>query len=180
MRLFMPLVLVAAAIGLFIWYTNPTYQAIKALSIQNASYDDALTKAKELRSLRESLLSKRNGFAPNDLDKLLQILPDNVDNIRLIIDINSIATRHNLTLTNVDLGSVGGQRSAAADAGNTTAVGSVNVGFSVTTANYADFLAFVQDVEHSLRLVDITKMSFTAANTGAITYLMTVRTYWLH
>ena len=175
----MPLMLVAAAIGLFVWYTNPTYQTIKSLSIQNASYDNALNKAQELRGLRDSLLNKRNGFAPADLDKLQKILPDNVDNIRLIIDINTIATRHNLALTNVDLGAVSKQAAAAAS-GDTSPVGSVDVGFSVTTANYSDFLAFVQDVEHSLRLVDVTKISFSAAASGPITYTMSVRTYWLH
>lgn len=179
----MPLVLVALAIGLFVWYTNPTYQIIKSLSVQNASYDDALNKAQELRGLRDSLLAKRNGFAPADLDKLQQILPDNVDNIRVIIDINSIATRHNLTLTNVDLGDVGDQTDTSGDTTDTTdsgPVGSVDIGFSVTTSNYSDFLAFVQDVEHSLRLVDITKITFTTSTSGAITYAMSVRTYWLH
>src|SRR6185437_14911262 len=82
--------LVVAAIGLFVVYTNPTYQATKALAAQVSAYNSALDKSKELRAVRDQLLSKRNTFAPSDVQKLEELLPDNVDNIRLIIDINNI------------------------------------------------------------------------------------------
>src|SRR4051812_30748577 len=103
-KLFLPIILVAAAIGLFMLYTNPTYQAIKGLTTQNQSYYTALQKAQELHSVRDQLLNTRNSFSNDDLAKLQHTLPDNVDNIRLIIDINNIASRHNLALNNVDLG----------------------------------------------------------------------------
>ena len=77
------LILVGAAIGLFVLFTNPTYQTIKDLQVQNNSYDDALNKAKELHTVRDGLITKRNAFPPADIDKLQHILPDNVDNIRL-------------------------------------------------------------------------------------------------
>src|SRR4051812_36812006 len=113
-KLFMPFILVAAAFGLFILYTNPAYQKIKELSVENASYDAALTKAQELHTVRDQLLARRNAFPNDNVDKLQHVLPDNVDNIRLIIDINNIASRHNLALTNVDLGNLSGGVNAAA------------------------------------------------------------------
>jgi Tfp pilus assembly protein PilO len=181
MRLFVPLILLAAAIGLFVVYTNPTYQTIKDLQIQNNSYDDALNKAQELHAVRDQLLSKRNSFSTDDIDKLQHILPDNVDNIRLIIDINNIASRHNLSLTNVDLGDLSLKKNAGtAVEGGADPVGSVVVGFAVSTANYDDFLSFLQDLEHSLRLVDVNKISFTAGTGGGTTYTMNIQTYWLH
>ncbi len=181
MRLFIPFILVAVCFGLFSLYTNPTYQTIKELQIQNNSYDEALTKAKELHTVRDQLLSRRNAFATGDIDKLKHILPDNVDTIRLIIDINNIVSKHNLTMINVDLGNMSKlSTSQSGNEGGVKAVGSAVVGFSVSTGNYDDFLAFLQDVEHSLRLVDITKIAFTAGTTGITTYTMSIRTYWLH
>jgi hypothetical protein len=56
-------------------------------------------------------LAKRDTFAAEDVQKLERTLPDNVDNIRLIIDINNIAARHGLTLKNVALGTVSGSSS---------------------------------------------------------------------
>lgn len=166
------------------FYTNPTYQNIKNLSAQAASYDSALSKAQELHTLRDQLLAKRNSFSADSIDKLQHILPDNVDNIRLIIDINNIAARHNLSLNNVNLGDIGGNAQSASNStaiqGQTSAVGSVDVGFSVSTANYDDFLAFLQDLEHSMRIVDVQKITFTTSDSKTTSYSMIVRTYWLH
>lgn len=180
-RLLIPLILVIAAIGLFVVYTDPTYQASKSIQAQVASYNDALTKSQQLRAVRDQLLSKRNTFAPSDVQKLQTILPDNVDNIRLIIDINNIAVQHGLTLSNVQLGTVSGSAStknALSVGAPGSAVGSVDVGFSITSS-YANMLAFLQDLEHSLRLVDVEKLNFQANAADLTNYTFTIRTYWL-
>ncbi len=185
-RFLTPLALLAAAIGLFMLYTNPTYQdpvsGIKALSAESASYDDALAKSSELHAVRDQLLAKRATFAQSDIDKLQRVLPDNVDNIRLIIDINNIASRHNLSLSNVALGTVSQgvtTASAAAVGSGNSPVGSVVVGFSLV-ASYDNYLAFLQDLEHSLRIVDIESITFRAETSSLNTYTFQVRTYWLH
>lgn len=103
-KFFIPLILAAAAIGLFVMYTNPTYKDAQVLAVQANAYEEALQKAQEMRTLRDELLAKRKSFSANDVAKLERILPDNVDNIRLIIDINNIAVRHSLSLTDVALG----------------------------------------------------------------------------
>jgi hypothetical protein len=183
MRLFIPSVLVIAAIGLFVVYTNPTYQATKVLQAQASSYDDALTKSQQLRAIRDQLLSKRNTFSADDVQKLQEVLPDNVDNIRFIIDINNIAARHNISLSNVQLGTLGGTAAAqpgVAAATDGSAVGSVDIGFTIT-ASYSDMLSFLGDLEHSVRLIDVEKLSFVAPASGDTTdYTFTIRTYWLH
>lgn len=178
----MPIILVGAALGLFVLYTNPTYQEIKGRKAEVASYDEALNKSQELRAVRDQLLAKRNTFPAEFVQKLERMLPDNVDNIRLIIDINNIAARHQLALSDVELGAVGDspvERNATAVGASGDAVGSVTVGFS-TTATYEDFLTFLADIEHSLRLVDVETLSFKAAGEGGLSnYDMTIRTYWL-
>jgi Tfp pilus assembly protein PilO len=177
MRLFLPIILVVAAVGLFVVYTNPEYEQTKALSAQVAAYDDALNKSQELRSVRDQLLAKRNTFSPDDVQKLQEVLPDNVDNIRLIIDINNIASRHGLSLSGVNIGDIAGGASQNALTAGSGPVGSVDVSFAVTTS-YDGMLSFLNDLEHSLRLVDVEKLSFTSGN--STTYTFSIRTYWLH
>lgn len=184
MRLLTPIILAVAAVGLFVVYTNPVYQGTKALQTKLSAYNDALNKSQELRAVRDQLLSKRNTFAASDVQKLQDMLPDNVDNIRLIIDINNIASHHNLSLQNVSLGTLAPGRSsqnALAVGSSGDPVGSVEIGFSVTT-DYDTMLAFLQDLEHSLRLIDIEKLSFTAspAAAGSESFSFSIRTYWLH
>jgi len=179
-RFFFPIILVVAAVGLFVVYINPTYQNSKELAVKAASYDDALNKSQQLRAVRDQLLSKRNTFSADDVSKLQEILPDNVDNIRLVIDINNIAARHGLTLANVDIGDVTKNATQNAVAsGSSGPVGSVDITFSVN-ADYETMLAFLQDVEHSLRVIDVQKLSFTSTQSGPSAYTFDIRTYWLH
>lgn len=182
-RFIVPLILVVAAIGLFALYTNGAYQADQALAAQVTSYDDALNKSQQLRALRDQLLAKRGTFAPDDVSKLERVLPDNVDNIRLIIDINSIAARHNLSLKDVSLGDVSGSseaRSSLAVGTTGDKVGSVTVGFTIN-AGYDNMLAFLEDLERSVRIVDVEKLAFkTQDKNGNSDYAFTIRTYWLH
>lgn len=182
MRILIPSILIIAAIGLFALFTNQTYQRTKALGAQVAAFDEALTKAQELKSRRDELLSRRNTFSADNVQKLERILPDNVDNIRFTIDIQNIAARHNLALKNVALGTVSdskSKRSALAVGSSGDPVGSAEISFAVV-ANYDDFLAFLQDLEHSLRIVDVERISFKVAETGRYEFNLTIRTYWLH
>ncbi|MEK7109331.1 MAG: type 4a pilus biogenesis protein PilO [Patescibacteria group bacterium] len=184
MRTLLPLILLVAAIGLFVGYTNNAYQGSKSVAAETVSYDQALTTAGKLKSQRDQLLSKRATFSTDDVQKLERMLPDNVDNIRLIIDINNIAARHGLTLKNVSLGTVSSAstaRSAVAVGASGDPVGSVNLGFTVT-ASYDKFLSFLADLEHSLRVVDVEKLNFKIGDIkiDANDYALTIRTYWLH
>ena len=180
-RLLIPAMLVALAIGLFVMYINPAYQEVKVLSAEAASYDDALNKSQELRQKRDELIKKRNTFSNENQRRLEYLLPDNVDNIRLIIDINNIAARRSLTLKNVEIGNLGGrsgERSALAVGSSGDPIGSVELGFSVT-AGYDNFVAFMQDLVSSLRLVDVEKIS-VKPDGDLGDYKVTIRTYWLH
>lgn len=181
-RLIIPILLIAAALGLFALYTNGTYQAAKTVASERDAYDQALTTSNQLKAQRDQLLAKRDTFSQDDVQKLQETLPDNVDNIRLIIDINNIAARHNLTLKNVALGDVSGSsapRSSVAVGASGDPVGSVELGFTIT-APYDQFIAFLTDLEHSLRILDVEKLDFKIPPSGNPDYTFTVRTYWLH
>src|SRR4051812_36680797 len=94
-------ILIAGAI--FFMYTQPTYDQTKAVQTKIASYDEALKKAAELQTLKQQLLAKYNSFNPADLERLQKLLPDHVDNIRLILDMDHIATSRRMILSNVDI-----------------------------------------------------------------------------
>ena len=181
MRLFVPLILVAIAAGLFFIYTDPTYQTIKTLRAQEMEYDQALTKSKELLSIRNSLISKRNTFSPDDVNKVARVLPDNVDNIRLILDTETIAQRYNLHVQNIGIKAAQAgreERSQLAVGDTNDPVGSVQFSFTVS-AKYDDFVRFIKDLERSVRIVDIQQISFSIAQGDLSDFSVTIKTYWL-
>ncbi len=181
LRIFVPLILLAAAIGLFVLYTNPTYQTVKDLRAQEADLDQALTKSKDLLTIRNSLIAKRNTFATADVQKVERMLPDNIDNIRLILDTQTVAKRYGLLVQNVAIQTAAKnpKGSAMAVGGtNSDPVGSVELSFAVS-ARYEDFLRFLKDLERSVRVVDIEQISFENGKGDLTTYAILIKTYWL-
>jgi len=185
-----PIILLLAALGLFVGYTNPAFQDAKTAHDTYLQYDAALTQSSQLRQFRDQLLARRNTFPAQDVQRLERLLPDNIDNIRLIIDINSIASRYHLQISNIAFAPVSVEPQGRV--GSVSAVGSVDVSFAVN-ATYADFMSFLQDLQRSARMVEVQNVKFSidsstqsvAPRKGATPaeptdkYTLTVRTYWL-
>ena len=189
-RFIFPLILVIAAIGLFVVFTNPNYQDIGDLRVKQAAYNQALNNSQELLKVRNQLTDKYNNLPSTDRDRLEKLMPNTVDNIRLIIDIQNVALTHGMNPKDIKYDARAG--STASGTTNQQAVnpqdlassqkeyGTFELEFSVT-GPYQNFLAFVQDLEQSLRLVDIESVTFQAAETGSsnMKYIIRIRTYWL-
>lgn len=181
MKFLTPLIFIVAGLGIFFGYIDPMYQGtIKPLQMQIDQYNSVLASSKVLLAKRDSLNAKYTAIDPNDIAKLEKMLPDTIDNIRLVIDLNSIAQRYgmsisNLNLTGADSSSVQ-QGSTISSGGNK--YGSVTIGFTVTTT-YDTFLSFLKDLEQSLRILDVTGISFSSTPTGLYSFSLTIKTYWL-
>lgn len=183
MRTLLPILLIILSGGLFVAYTNPAYQqagGIKYLQAQAAQYDAALSQSSELRAARDQLLAKRNTFSADDVRKLERILPDNVDNIRLIIDIQNIAARYGLQVRDVALGATSAdvQNQPLGAGAGSQSVGEVELGFAVE-ATYSTFLAFLADLEKSVRVADLQNIAFSTGAGDLNTYSLEIKTYWL-
>ena len=187
-------ILLLAALGLFVGYTNPAFQDAKTAHDAYLQYDAALTQSSQLRQFRDQLLARRNTFPAQDVQRLERLVPDNIDNIRLIIDINSIASRYHLQISNIAFAPVSTEPQGRV--GSASPLGSVDVTFSIS-APYADFLSFLEDLQRSARLVEVENIKFSVDSStapapvllrkGAVAaptepvdkYTLTLRTYWL-
>ena len=192
MRLIIAIVGVVLAGSIFFLYTKPTYDNSAVMRSDIAQNNAALDKAAELQKLRQTLLSRFNTFDPADLDRLQKLLPDHVDNVRLILDLDKLAERGGLALQNVDVSSaqkqtVKSQTALGAIGASNQKYDSLTLTFS-TIATYRDFVEFLTNLESSLRIVDLVSLSIAPASSGTgaaraseplYTYNMTLRTYWL-
>ena len=174
MRPVIAIVGVILAGGIFFWYTKPAYDKVQGTRDTIAQYDAALNKATELQQLKQTLLMRFNAFSPADLDRLQKLLPDHVDNVRLILDLDNLAERHGLALQNVDVSS--SQKQTAKGAPVIGTVGGSNQKYDSltltfgTAATYSEFVLFLTDLEASLRIVDLVSLSITpSGNTAFLT-----------
>jgi len=188
-----PIIMVLGALGLFFGYVQPTYQgSIAALRAETKDLDTALLAAREFKEKEVQLTQERTKIPAEQLTRLQSALPDSVDNVQLIVDLNSLAARSGVQLSEFDI--VGGAGSTASTAGTAPAPGDASTGalalaqdesmesleLSVAaTGSYAAFRTFLYGVESSLRPLDVVELSVRDSATGVYTYNVTFRLYWL-
>ncbi len=187
MKFILPIILIVIAAGSFLVVTNPMYKSVGLLRQDMASYNEALANATALRSVRDRLNETYSSFSPSDLAKLEKMLPDTVDNIRLVLEINSIANQHQLSLKNIkydvaqkDTDVANSRTKAPAKPYKT-----FEIAFS-TEGTYENFLLFLKDIEKNLRIIDISNISFSVVDSqsgtvpaGVYRYDFKIKTYWL-
>ena len=118
---------------------------------------------------------------PIDIANLKQLLPNNIDNVRLIIDINNIAQKRGLIVRNPSIisdASTNQSQSEVAVRNLTPDKSSVVISFSVS-ASYEILKMFLGDLDRSLRIVDIDSVAFSSNDKNLYDYKISLRTYWL-
>jgi hypothetical protein len=169
-------VVILTSIGIFFGYVDPTYTDVKALRLEKSDYDRALNNSNELQDEKKKLLAKLEAMPDTNLDAISKLLPDNIDNIRLIIDVDEMAKTYGMRIRNFKTDTSDKKDTIGKDNG---AYGTLTLTFS-TAATYSTFLAFMRDLERSLRVIDVTSISFNATEANPIyDYSVTIKTYWL-
>lgn len=178
-RSILSIILIIISVGVFVTFVDPVYSDIRDLRRDVSQFDEALNKSKELQAIRDSLLGRYNTFSSSDLDRIEKLLPDNVDNVRLILDLDGIASKYGILVRDVSINEDVTERGEDVVVTEKT-FGKIELSFSVT-APYNEFKKLMRDLEQSLRLVDLKKLSFRPkeSNPDLIDFNLTITTYWL-
>jgi Tfp pilus assembly protein PilO len=187
MSRFLPLVLLLISIGLFFGYIHPTYtNSIASSKEQIDSYTGALKAAERFTSKEAELTQSRAAIAPESLARLNAFLPDGVDNVQLILDLNALAARSGITLSNFDIKTslvqapaVGGTQESQTPLESSNPVDSIDLTMTAS-GTYNSFRTFLAGIETSLRPLDVISLDIQESKTGVYMYELTVRIYWLH
>ena len=199
-RYLTPIILTGAAIAGFLFFTKPILGEITTIKQDVVSYNEALDNAKNLESERDKLTKKFNSIDPDNLLKLQKFLPDAVDNIRLILESEKIASPYGMVLKNISYDSQDKSTNSTSSSSTgisgdkikkdtTKGYGIWNLGFS-TEGSYSDFISFTKDLESNLRIVDIDSVTFSSNSAGGVSlgkvkpndyygYTFKIKTYWL-
>ena len=202
MRFIMPIILIGISVTVFFMFSSPFYNNIAQLRATAASYDEALNNSKALEKARDELTFKYNSIDIDNLIKLQKLLPENIDNIRLILEIEQIALPYGMVLKDVkyntttdqDKKSVASPATGSIQESRTVSsppkdYGVWDLAFS-TTGTYNNFLNFTKDLENNLRIVDISSIAFSSNPSGpsstpnspsseSYKYDFKIKTYWL-
>ena len=188
------LILIILAIGVYYTFTKDQMTEARAVKAVNDEYASAIESAKELIKIRDKVLEQYNQVSVEDQERLEKMIPGTVDNIRLVIDLNSIARQHGFSLRNVKAvvsQTAAGQSDkisqipASGRAGDgissdiiNPVLDTITVSFSAT-APYQQFVTFLQSIESNLRIMDVSRLSVVASDSGMYDFGVELKTYWV-
>lgn len=176
----LPALALLVAVGLFFGYINPERTGpIATTRAQIESYESALAAADRFKEREGQLIVARANVPSDGLARLAAFLPDGVDNVQIILDLNTLAARSGVTLSDFDTAMPASETEMSGDlAWENGSVDSLDITLSAT-GTYAAFRNFLDGIESSLRLLDVVSVSVADSATGVYTYDMTIRLYWL-
>lgn len=181
-----PTALILLSALIFFAYTQPQRKSTESVLVNEKELSSMLSTHKKLSAEVSKLQAKHKSFPVEDVKDLEILLPDDVDNIRLVLEIEKRATSLNLVLDDIDF-EAPSQTSLNSDEREKfeeNSYESFSLSFSVN-GRYDNFLKFIKDLERNLRIIDIESISFSSIDNSKdptnniYKFNMKVKTYWL-
>lgn len=199
MKAIISIILIAASIAFFMFFTKKQWVELKANRLEVEKLNIAQDNARKLKDKIDSLSKIRSSIVDQD-EKIKKMIPNNVENVKLIIDFDNmlqdlVATNKTESLYKSagDTGKISidnpkiTQGTAVVDGSfDATQLGVADFSFSVALT-YNDFLDFLKRIETSTRIFDIESISFSTPgsvgtkdpNNIVYTFNIALKTYWL-
>lgn len=173
-----PTIFLILSLAIYFVLISPLQSEIKIQEVEINSLEKDHEKAKSYQVKKQDLREKyKKSISPTEEEKLKLFLPDSVDNIRLLIDLEALALRQGIEIGNTAFNSGGG--------GNETETHddglyeTITLSFSFVS-NYDDFKSFLVLLQQSLRLIDVKKLTIQTSDDPELsTYSFVINTYWL-
>jgi len=174
---FLSLILIVLSVLLGLFVVKPKYAETTVLKDKKAQHEAALESLRSIEELKQNLENKLNSIAPETMEKIMTLLPESSGSVKLISDIDSIASKYGTTISNVSYNTTPDSSQSLAEGMAQSSYRSTTVSFSVET-DYNKFRSILSEIETSLRIVDIRNVSITAAK-DKNTYKVDAEIYWL-
>ena len=176
-RLILSIILIAAAVGIFMIPTTDLLDQAEPIETSRNDFKDALDSAQDIKSQRDKLEDIRNTFSVEDEQSLERFLPDNIDSVRLIVEIKDIVEgKAGLFLEEISVSDKEEELAAALEA---VGFSSITLSFQVR-GDYFSFKDLLNDLERNLRIVDVINLDIGIDEvTGEYTFAVVIRTYWI-
>ncbi len=185
MKNIISILLIIASVALVFLLIKPTYSSINEKKATLEQNRQTLEKADKVKNDLKRTQDKIDAIPADKREKLDKMIPDNINNVNLIIDISNIAQAVNLSITdiNVEQTEVEEKTQSKTDV-SPDPYQSIDINFKIK-ARYEEFKTLLRALEKSLRIVDIVKIEFSSASSDSAeasdlyTFDVVLRTYWL-
>lgn len=160
-------------------FAYPSFNEISVLMDEKSKYENSLGLVADIENRKNELLTEFNKISDTDRKNIDSVLPNSLDFVRLISQIDLIAESQGILIDKVSSKdtdpSVG---ESIAEAAPATLYQSSRISFSFT-APYDQFNIFMNRLEKSLRILDIRSVKISTQENKPSSYSVDFETYWL-
>ena len=171
--------LLILSVGLFYAFTNDQYQDVKQLYALASEYKSVLRNISEIVEFRDRLRVTYEALPKEEIERINKVLPDNIDTVRLALDLDSMASRYGISIKSIktETGATRGANTVVLpEDGEVYESATVALSF---VSNYENFKRLMADIEKNLRIMNIKSISFQTSDNGLYNYEISAETYWL-
>jgi len=182
-RTITPILSIAIALFVFFFFVQPRLDTIKLLRAEAQQYEDAVERATELNALLSNLITQKNSINQVNQERLNALIPTEIDEVRLLVDLNEIARSHNMLIGNIQVDQGDSNNSAETESENGGIVDIENfvhsdISFGLI-GTYEQFKEMLRDIEQSLIRMEVINITFNAGEGTLQQFDVTVRAYAL-
>ena len=168
------------AVAIAYAFAYPSWQEVSLLFEEKQQYGDSLAMVGQIENKKNEMLSQFNNISTEDRKDIDTILPDSMDFVKLVSQIDSVAAQYNISIDNISSKEIG------SSSGNSVEEGQINqkkyesgvISFSFDSS-YEKFNAFVGDLEKSLRVLDIKSLRIDPEERGTHSFDVEFEVHWL-
>lgn len=163
----------------FFSWTQPILDSIRGLSEQKGILNEKLSSLKEIEKERENILVSYNSVGDVNREKVNKILPSQMEEMDLIVEMERIAVKSGVVLKDVNISDAKQAQESANSAKNKEGLYPNEVGLTVkASGSYQSFKEFLKNIEANLRIIDVESLDFISGDVDFYEYNMKIKSYW--
>lgn len=184
MKLIAPIVVIIISIGMYFFYIDTALPEIQVLREKKSEYDEIMQKAVEIGVLRDNILKEYNSISASDSDRLNKFIPEEFNAVLFANDINTMTINNGLSVKDFKTNPQRTEDRSLITNKEQDVPYITNVVTFRVIGDYDKFIKFLREMESSLKLIDVVKLSIkntggTKSTDNFLEFLLEVNTYSL-
>ncbi len=175
------LAMVLLAVAILLLYIRPTITEVRAVQDQIAVYENELTRVTDVNTRLSEHTSAINKLPLTDVQALERYLPNSLDEINIMRDLQAIAAEIGVTVGSIDFGGKQTQsQSEGEEPTNQTLTGIESISFSFSgESDYDTLKNFLRALEVNNYQFAVDSLEVTPSQEGLLSFELNVLVYVL-
>lgn len=184
MKFFAPIIVVVVAVGMYFFYIDTALPEVQALREKKSKYDEVMQKAVALGVLRDGILKEYSSVSSDDSDRLNKLIPEKFNAVLFANDINTMIVNNGLSVKDFKTNPQRTEDRSLMNGDEQNVSYLTNIVTFKVIGDYDKFMKFLKEIESSLRLIDVVKLSIkntggTKSTDNFLEFTLEVNTYSL-